>query len=122
MLLGLTTLLRIASRLACVVVVVSFAIFAYEQTSEASSKQQNELIGTGADSSSLGAHNAPKRSRENAVHRDIDEAAETLTSPFSGITAGSKSQWAVRGVGTLMALIVYGIGVGYLTRMLRIRV
>ena len=56
------------------------------------------------------------------MHRVIDEAASALTSPFSGITAGSTSQWAIRGVGTLMALLVYGIGVGYLARMLRIRV
>ena len=46
----------------------------------------------------------------------IDEVAGKLTSPFSGITAGSTSQWVIRGVGTLMALLVYGVGLGYLAR------
>ncbi len=122
MLLALTTLLRLASRLACIVVVVSFAIFAFEQTSQASNKQQNELIGTGAASGASAQHGGSKPSHESTLHRDIDEVAKVLTSPFSGVTAGNKSEWVVRGVGTLLALLVYGIGIGYLTRMLRIRV
>ena len=119
MLLPLTTLLRLASRLACVVVIVSFAIFALEQTGEASTHQQNEVKG-----SAIGAPTPPseKHTNENTAHRVIDEVAKTLLSPFSGVTAGSTSQWVIRGVGTLLALLVYGIGVGYFTRMLRIRV
>jgi len=119
-LLPLATLLRLASRIACLIVIVSFGIFALEQTSEASSHQQNALTGT-----STGAappSDAKPASHKSTVHRVIDEAAEALTSPFSGITAGSSSQWAIRGVGVVMALLVYGIGVGYLARMLRIRV
>ncbi len=119
MLLPLATLLRLASRIACLVVVVSFAIFALEQTSEASSHQQNEVTGT---ASGTAAPHTQKHSQEGTVHRVIDEVANALISPFSGITAGSTSQWAIRGVGTVLALLVYGIGVGYLARTLRIRV
>ena len=119
MLLPLATLLRLASRIACLIVIVSFAIFALEQTSEASSHQQNEVTGTATGSS---APRTEKHSREGTVHHAIDEVASALTSPFAGITAGSTSQWAIRGVGTVLALLVYGIGVGYLARMLRIRV
>lgn len=119
MLLPLATFLRLASRIACLVVVVSFAIFAVEQTEAASTRQQNLVTGT-----AIGApapHDA-KRSPKGAVHSTIDEVAEALTSPFSGVTAGSTSQWITRGVGTLLALLAYGLGVGYLARMLRIRV
>ena len=112
------TLLRVASRIVCLIVIVSFAIFVLEQTSEASSNQQNEV--TGANSTAP-AH-AAKPKHESTVHKVIDEAAKALTSPFSGVTAGSSSQWAIRGVGTVLALLVYGLGVGYLARMLRIRV
>ncbi len=120
MLIGIATALRLASRIACVIVIVSFAIFALEQTSEASSNQQNEVTGTSTGSAppQRTKHISPK----GTVHRVIDEAANALTSPFSGITAGSTSQWAIRGVGLVMTLLVYGIGVGYLARMLRIRV
>jgi hypothetical protein len=119
-LLPLATLLRIASRIACVIVIVSFAIFALEQTSEASSHQQNEVTGAATGKPSPVA--ASKPSHEGTAHRVIDEAAKGLTSPFSGVTAGTTSQWVIRGVGTALALLVYGIGAGYLARMLRIRV
>lgn len=119
MLLPLATLLRLASRIACLIVIVSFAIFALEQTSEASSHQQNEVTGSAIGAA---APRSEKHTHEGTVHRVIDEVASALTSPFSGITAGSTSQWAIRGVGTVLALLVYGIGVGYLARMLRIRV
>jgi hypothetical protein len=105
--------LRVASWIACLIVVASFGLFALNQTSSASTHQQNEL--TGAETSTKPAH-------KGTVHKAIDEAAAELTSPFSEITAGSNSEWVVHGVGTLIALIVYGVGVGYLARVLRIRV
>lgn len=109
----LAAVLRWGSRIVCLTVIVSFAIFAVGQTSSASTHQQNELNGTVA---------AAPPAHKSAVHKAIDEAADKLISPFSGITAGSTSQWAIRGVGTVMALLVYGIGFGYLARVLRIRV
>jgi hypothetical protein len=119
-LLPLATALRLASRIVCVIVIVAFAIFAVEQTDKASSHQQNELKGTSTGSAA--PHVAAAPAQKGTVHRIIDEVAGELTAPFSGITAGSSSQWAIRGVGTVMALLVYGLGVGYLARMLRIRV
>jgi glutamate-1-semialdehyde aminotransferase len=109
----LAALLRWVSRLFCLIVVVSFAFFAVGQTSTASTHQQNELSGT--------ATTVPA-AHKSAVHRAIDEVSGTLTSPFSALTSRSSSQWLVRGVGTLMALLVYGVGLGYVARVLRIRV
>ncbi len=115
------TLLRIASRIACLIVVVSFALFAINQTGSASTHQQEALRGTNG-----GPTGAPPPAtdpaREGEAHKVIDEVAGKLTSPFSRITAGSTSQWVIRGVGTAMALLVYGVGVGYLARVLRLRV
>jgi hypothetical protein len=116
----LAAILRWGSRIVCAIVIVSFAIFAVNQTSSASTQQQEALKGTNGGPAASSTPAAP--SHENAVHEAIDEAAGKLTSPFSGITAGSTSQWAVRGVGTVMALLVYGVGLGYLARVLRIRV
>jgi hypothetical protein len=120
MLLPLATFLRLASRIVCLIVIVSFAIFVVEQTDKASSRQQNALKGTSTGSAAPHVVDAP--THEGTVHRVIDEVANELTSPFSEITAGTSSQWAIRGVGAAMALLVYGLGVGYLARMLRIRV
>lgn len=113
-------LLRLASRVACLIVIVAFAIFAVEQTDKASAHQQNALKGTGSGSSA--PQIAEKPTHEGTVHNAIDEAAKALTSPFAGVTSGSSSQWVVRGVGTALALLVYGVAVGYLARMMRIRV
>ncbi len=117
----LAAILRVASRIACVIVIASFAIFAVGQTSDASTHQQEELGGTTV------AATAPTPTgtlppRESTVHRTIDEAASALTSPFSAITAGSSSQWLVQGVDLLMALLVYGFGLGYLARVIRVKV
>lgn len=115
-------ILRWASRIACLIVIVSFALFAVNQTGSASTHQQEALNGTNEHYAATTPAPAAKPSHENTVHKAIDEVAGKLTSPFSGITAGATSQWVIRGVGTLMALLVYGVGVGYLARMLRIRV
>jgi hypothetical protein len=112
------TLLRLGSRLACLVVLVSFGIFVVQQTSSASNNQQNAVTGTALGTAP--PHVTAPPSHESTVHRVIDEVANFLTSPFSGITAGSTSQWAIRGVGTVLALLVYGIGIGFLTRILRL--
>jgi hypothetical protein len=117
---ALATFLRWASRLACVIVIVSFAIFAVEKTSEASTHQQNQLKGT--SNGSAPPHEAKPSTKKGSVQSTIEDVAGELISPFSGVTTGSSSQWVVRGVGTLLALLVYGLGVGYLARTLRIRV
>jgi hypothetical protein len=119
MLVPLVVVLRIGSRIACLIVAVSFGLFAINQTSSASTHQQEALNGTnGGPTSTPAAHPA----QEGEVRKAIDEVAGKLTSPFSGITAGSTSQWVIRGVGTVMALLVYGVGIGFLARFLRLRV
>jgi hypothetical protein len=115
----LAALLRVVSRVTCLIVIVSFAIFVVDQTGSASTHQQDELNGTLATTTP--APTAAQPPHEGTIHKTIDEVAGKLTSPFSGITAGTTSQWAVRGVGTVMALLVYGVGLGYLARVLRIR-
>jgi hypothetical protein len=114
-----STVLRITSRILCLIVIASFALFAIEQTSSASTHQQNELSG-GPSTPSSSTQDSHKH--KSAVHRTIDEVSSTLTSPFSGITTGWHSEWAVRCVTLLLALLVYGFGLGFLARVVRVRV
>jgi hypothetical protein len=112
-------LMRLASVVICLIVIASFTIFAVDQTKGASVHQQQELtVGTRAATSS-----APKSTpaHEGAVHEAIDEASNKLTSPFSGVTSGSSSEWAIHGVNLLLALAIYGFGLGYLARVIRVR-
>jgi len=120
---GVSTLLRLASRLACLIVLISFGLFVIDQASSASKQQQNEVNEAApvtAGRTPTPAKTAPKQ--KSGVREAIDEASSTLTSPFKGATAGSSNQWAIRGVGVVLALIVYGFGLGFLARMLRVRV
>ena len=108
---ALVKLMRTASVLLCLVVVLSTLLFAVNQTSTASGHQQEALGETPTVSHS---------GHENAVHRTIDEVAEEVTSPVAGI-ASSNSEWANHGIRLLFALLVYGFCLGYLARVLRIR-
>jgi hypothetical protein len=110
-------LLRLASLVICAIVLASFAIFAIDQTRSASARQ------TAAITESERGRSGPARkpARESSAHKDIDEAAERLTSPFAGVISGSSSEWLIRGVKLLLALAVYGFGLSFLARVLRVR-
>ena len=102
----------------CAIVIASFAVFAIDQTKGASDRQQKVLNGQaveGPGAKSGGSH-------EGGVHKAIDEASGQLTSPFSGVLSGSSSEWAIRSVKLLLALLVYGFGLGFLARFLAVRV
>jgi hypothetical protein len=111
-------LLRFASVIICLIVIASFAIFALDQTSSASKHQTEEVTRGPASTTGAGTAGA----HESAVHEAIEEASQQLTSPFAGLVSGSSSEWVIRGVKLLLALAVYGFGLGYLARALRIRV
>jgi hypothetical protein len=123
---SIVRLLRWASIAICVIVIASFVVFAVDQTKSASGRQQEELVGTvpaatvgtGARHAAAGA--AP--AHESGVHKALDDASSQLTSPFSGIISGSSSEWAIRSTKLLLALVVYGFGLGYLARVLGVRV
>jgi hypothetical protein len=105
-------LLRFASIVICVIVIASFAIFVVGQTKSAS-KHQVEAV-RGRPSVTTSTH-------KSSLHKAIDEAAQELTSPFAGIVSGSSSEWVIRSVKLLLALAVYGFGLGFLARALRVR-
>ena len=116
-------LLRLASVVICLIVVASFTIFAVDQAKGASSHQQEALV-RGAPSNTNGEGQGKSGSSsadESGVHKTVDEASNSLTSPFSGITAGSKSGWTIHGVNLLLALVIYGFGLGFLARVLQVR-
>jgi hypothetical protein len=113
-------LLRLASTVICLIVIASFLIFALDQTNTASTRQQ-ERLAAGSPTPVQTSH-AAKPHKQNALKRDIDEVATELTSPFSGLVAGASGEWGDRATKLLLALLIYGFGLGYLARALRVRV
>ena len=113
----LQTILRWASTIACVILVVSFGLFAIEQAKGGSQDQQNKLEGINKPAPT--PETERQREKEHGDVREvIDDANDVLIAPFSGVV-NSGSIWAKRGVATLIALLVYGllarILIGYLT-------
>jgi hypothetical protein len=115
--------LRLVSIALCLIVAVSFGLFVVHDTSVASAHQQAVLqsgvppgqpLPEGAAPSSGGSHGG-------SLRHTIDEVAKAITSPFSGLTEDFNSQWLIRGVNLALALLVYGFGLGYLARLIRVR-
>jgi hypothetical protein len=106
-------LLGLASVAICLIVGVSFGIFAIEQTTAASTHQQEQLGSAPAGS--------PHPAHVSSLQRAIEHTASKLTSPFSGFVSAGSGEWAERGVKLLLALLVYGFGLGYLARVFRVR-
>jgi cytoskeletal protein RodZ len=137
-------LLQLAGRIACLIVIAWFAVFAVEQTSNASAHQQSELNGgppatsstssttsaagaspassSGSPSSPGSSQGATSSNHESTPHKVLNETATALTAPFAAVVAGSHSEWVLHIVKTLLALLVYGVAIGYLVRIVRVRV
>jgi hypothetical protein len=121
----LSRTLHLTSVFICLVVIASFTVFAVNQTSSASAHQQqvlNNEVAKQSTASGSGATGASaSTSHESAVHEAIDEASKVFTSPFDGITAGWSSEWLIRSANLGLALLVYGFALGYLARLIRVR-
>jgi hypothetical protein len=66
----------------------------------------------------LGPQRTPAAHHVGEPRRTIDALSARLTEPFRTLIH-SNSQWVGRAVSTLLALLVYGLGLGYLARYAR---
>lgn len=124
MLLPLASALRLASFVLCLIVITSFALFAINQTSKASAHQQQELNNAApatAVGPAPGSATPHAQSGKSSARKVIDEASDAITSPFSAATDATSSQWLAHAINLLLALLVYGFGLGFLVRVIRVR-
>jgi hypothetical protein len=115
---------RLVAILTSAIVVLGFAYFATDELGRGSQNQQNKL-----DREVTGAHADPtpiaptpdqetERERVNGPFREaIDDANDVLLGPFTGII-DSNDRWVTHGVPAMMALLLYGLGLGTLANML----
>jgi hypothetical protein len=113
----LARVLRIASMVICLIAVAWFLLFALNQTSSASNHQTIEI--NASPGSSALKTSTSETSKESAPRKEINKVFSTLSSPFSGITSGS-GQWTIHLVDTLLVLLVYGFGLAFIARLLRL--
>jgi len=108
-------LLTYISIACCALVLVSFGLFARDQVAGASAHQQTELAArlpstAAGGSSSIHTHRQPRRF--------IDGAASALEAPFKSIVS-THSEWVAHIFPAIFALLVYGMGLGFLARFSR---
>jgi hypothetical protein len=103
------------STVCCLLVIASFALFAHDQMAGASQHQQTAELPNAA---ALAPRPAASGKPHAQPRRFIDGAARTLTSPFSSIV-NSNNAWVQHGLPAVLALAVYGLGLGYLARFSR---
>jgi hypothetical protein len=115
------SLIRFLAIAISVVVVLGFAMFALDETDKGSKAQQAKLereLGSTADPIAPTAPQEAVRERNHgAVREAIDDTNDVLLRPFVDLV-DSKSAWVNHGVPTLLALLIYGLGLGLVANML----
>lgn len=124
------SVIRLVAIATSALVLLGFAFFAVDEMDRGSETQQQalqgELHGKLADED-LRADVTPVaptpreealRERENTRFRElVDDANDVLLAPF-GDLIDSDNGWVNHGIPTVLALLLYGFGLGMLARML----
>ena len=121
--LNLTTgLLRLGSIVVCMIVVIAFILFASNQAGDATSQQLTLLGNTSNSITATGATGttAQPPGKSETPRQYVTDASNTLTSPFHNVF-GTTSAWGMHISQLVIALLVYGFGVGFLLRAVRMR-
>jgi hypothetical protein len=104
-----------------IVVVLGFATFAMDETDKGSKAQQAKLereLGPTTDPIAPSAAQEAARERSHGKVREaIDDANDVLLRPFVDLV-DSKSAWVNHGIPALLALLIYGFGLGMLANLL----
>ncbi|WP_272475146.1 hypothetical protein [Baekduia alba] len=111
--------LRLAAIVCSLLVVAGWGWFVIDETSAASKNSQAEIAGQAASRTASPDPDA-ERDREKVnskVHEWVDDANDVLLRPFSSVGESSSSKWVRRTVPALLALLVYGFGLGLLARV-----
>jgi hypothetical protein len=109
--------IRVVAVVASAIVLISFGLFAIDQARAGSKREQDRL----AQQDTADPTAAQERQREKAhsgIRERLDDADDFLLQPFTGIV-DSGNEWAQRGVPTVIALVVYGFGLGFVARIAR---
>jgi len=105
------------------VVALGFVLFAIDELDRGSKTQQQAIDqGTGTRQTVVPPAPTPEeevlREKQHGAAREaIDDANDLLLSPFSGVVT-SKNHWVTHGIPALIALFVYGLGLGLLANVL----
>jgi hypothetical protein len=106
------------------IVLLGFVLFAVDEISHGSKTQQQALDRELGDTTTVTDPVAPTPQEERVRERQhgkvreaVDDVNDVLLRPFADLVDSSNA-WVEHGVPTLLALLVYGLGLGLLANML----
>jgi hypothetical protein len=108
--------IRIVAILASLVLVSSFTVFAIDELNGASAVNEAKLD---ADLSAPASSSDRHQPAQGSVRTALDDANNVLVAPFDGLASTSTNHWVRRGVPALIALLIWGLGLGFLSRYMR---
>lgn len=118
------SLLRFIAISVCAIVALGFLLFAIDELNAGSQTQQSKIDQSADGKTAVVVPPAPSpqdeaiRERQHGKVREaIDDANDELLMPFAGVVS-SKSNWVTHGIPALLAILVYGVGLGLLANML----
>jgi hypothetical protein len=113
------SVIRFVAIAVSVLVVIGFALFAIDETDKGSKTQQAKLERElGPTTVAPSAPEEAVRERDHGVVREaIDDANDVLLRPFAEVV-DSDNAWVNHGIPALLALLIYGLGLGLLANML----
>jgi hypothetical protein len=118
------SLVRLLAIVCSGLVLLGFAFFATDELDRGSQNQQakldKELRGALEDPTPIAP--APEleaaRERRNSTFREaVDDSNDVLLGPFADLV-DSNDRWVTHGVPAMLALLLYGLGLGTLANML----
>lgn len=119
------SLVRLVAIVSSGLVLFGFAYFATDEMSRGSQAQQAELDrqlgGASADPAPIAPTPGQEAERERnngALREAVEDANDVLLGPFTSVVDGSTDRWVTHGVPALLALLLYGVGLGMLANML----
>lgn len=119
------SIIRLSAILTAIVVLLGFAFFAVDEMDKGSKTQQSALgdgAGPPAPREVVAVAPTPDeeatRERQSGGARElIDDANDLLLAPFADLI-DSDDAWVDHGLPALLALLLYGVGLGLLANML----
>jgi hypothetical protein len=118
------SVIRLAAIVMSGIVLLGFTFFAVDELDRGSKHQQRELaseLGSDPDELNVIAPAPQDEAAREAAHSDfrelVDDANDVLLGPFADLV-DSGDTWVDHGVPTLLALLLYGVGLGFVANML----
>lgn len=111
--------LRYVAVIASVIVLVSFGMFAIDETRSASVESRARIASqetAGRDPEAAAAVERLRERRHTSLREAIDDANDMLTRPFAPLVEDSESVWMRRTVTSFLALLLFGVGFAFLAR------